>query len=101
MLVLAFESADHPLEPWMKRALECCADLGGKIPEGAGRTRTDTAATHEGAAGAWRKAFLKAPYLTQLAGCDGNRDRHLRDRDHLGPFSRLSRAIDGNRDATR
>ena len=32
VLVLAFESADHPLEPWMKRALECCADHGGKIP---------------------------------------------------------------------
>jgi alkyldihydroxyacetonephosphate synthase len=63
VLVLAFESADHELEPWMKRALEICADLGGKIPEGAGRTRTDAAATHEGAAGAWREAFIKAPYL--------------------------------------
>jgi alkyldihydroxyacetonephosphate synthase len=63
VLVLAFESADHDLEPWMKRALEICADLGGKIPEGAGHTRTDTAATHEGAAGAWREAFIKAPYL--------------------------------------
>ncbi|MGH7915680.1 MAG: FAD-binding oxidoreductase [Candidatus Binataceae bacterium] len=63
VLVLAFESADHELEPWMKRALEICADLGGKIPEGAGRTRTDTEATHEGAAGAWREAFIKAPYL--------------------------------------
>ena len=63
MLVLAFESADHELEPWMKRALEICADLGGKIPEGAGRTRTDADATHEGAAGAWREAFIKAPYL--------------------------------------
>jgi alkyldihydroxyacetonephosphate synthase len=63
VLVLAFESADHELEPWMKRALEICAGLGGKIPEGAGRTRTDADATHEGAAGAWRDAFIKAPYL--------------------------------------
>jgi alkyldihydroxyacetonephosphate synthase len=63
ILVLAFESADHSLEPWMKRALECCADFGGKIPETAPATRSDTAATHEGAAGAWRDAFLKAPYL--------------------------------------
>ena len=63
VLVLAFESADHELEPWMKRALEICADLGGRIPEGAGRTRTDAEATHEGAAGAWREAFIKAPYL--------------------------------------
>ena len=63
VLVLAFESADHELEPWMKRGLEICAGLGGKIPEGAGATRTDAEATHEGAAGAWRAAFLKAPYL--------------------------------------
>jgi alkyldihydroxyacetonephosphate synthase len=63
VLVLAFESADHELEPWMKRALEICADLGGKVPAGAGRTRTDAEATHEGAAGAWREAFIKAPYV--------------------------------------
>ncbi len=63
VLVLAFESKDHALEPWMKRALECCADHGGKVPQEAGRTRTDSAATHEGAAGAWRNAFINAPYL--------------------------------------
>ncbi len=63
VLVVAFESADHPLEPWMKRALECCADHGGRIPREEVRTRTDQEATHEGAAGAWRNAFLNAPYL--------------------------------------
>jgi alkyldihydroxyacetonephosphate synthase len=63
VLVLAFESADHPLEPWMKRALECAADHGGRVPEDADKTRTDKEATHEGAAGAWRTAFLNAPYL--------------------------------------
>jgi alkyldihydroxyacetonephosphate synthase len=66
VLVLAFESADHELEPWMKRALEICSDLGGKIPEGAGRTSTDAKATHEGAAGAWREAFIKAPYMRDV-----------------------------------
>jgi alkyldihydroxyacetonephosphate synthase len=63
VMVLAFESADHPLEPWMKRALECCADFGGQVPKSAPASRTDSEATHEGAAGAWRDAFLKAPYL--------------------------------------
>src|SRR6266576_754745 len=29
ILVLAFESADHPLDAWMARALECCADHSG------------------------------------------------------------------------
>ena len=71
VLVLAFESADHPLEPWMKRALECCADHGGKIPADAAKTRTDAEATHEGSAGAWRNAFLNAPYLMDTVAAMG------------------------------
>jgi alkyldihydroxyacetonephosphate synthase len=63
VLVLAFESGDHPLEAWMARALECCADHGAQVPKDAARTRTDADATHQGAAGAWRQAFLNAPYL--------------------------------------
>ena len=63
VLVLAFESADHPLDAWMQRTLECCRDHGGKVPEGAGKTRTDDASSREGAAGAWRQSFLGAPYL--------------------------------------
>ena len=63
VLMLAFESRDHPLDPWMARALELCRDHGGEHPEGAGKTRTDRDASREGAAGAWRGAFLRAPYL--------------------------------------
>jgi len=66
VLVLGFESADHPLEAWMQRALELCRDAGGEVPEGAGRTRSDEGASREGAAGAWRKAFLQAPYLRDV-----------------------------------
>src|SRR5207245_2849787 len=33
VLLVAFESADHPLGPWMARARECCADHGGDISE--------------------------------------------------------------------
>ncbi|HTW86886.1 MAG TPA: FAD-binding oxidoreductase [Candidatus Binataceae bacterium] len=62
VLVLAFESADHPLDAWMKRALECCADHGGRIPDPEAAAH-DAAATHEGAAGAWRQAFLAGPYV--------------------------------------
>jgi len=60
VMVLAFESGDHPIEPWLKRALECCADHGGK-PEQAGRTD----AHREGAAGAWRNAFIRMPYARE------------------------------------
>ena len=71
VLVLAFESGDHPLEAWMKRALECCADHGGKIPQEDIKTRTDQEATHEGAAGAWRNTFLNAPYLMDTVAAMG------------------------------
>ncbi|MFI5398139.1 MAG: FAD-binding oxidoreductase [Candidatus Binatia bacterium] len=63
VLIVAFESADHSLDPWMARALECCRDHGGHVPAGAGKTRTDADAVRDGAAGAWRQAFLSAPYL--------------------------------------
>ena len=63
VLIVAFESADHSLDAWMARALECCRDHGGQIPAGAGATRSDTTANRDGAAGAWRQAFLGAPYL--------------------------------------
>jgi alkyldihydroxyacetonephosphate synthase len=60
VLVLAFESADHPLDAWMARALECCADNGGRPEqEGAGD------AHREGAAGRWRHAFIRMPYARE------------------------------------
>src|SRR5262249_24405185 len=34
VLLLAFESVDHPLEPWMSRALAIAADAGGACPRG-------------------------------------------------------------------
>ena len=57
LLVLGFESADHELDSWMDRALAVCAQHGGEWDEvrgGGGRA---------GAVGAWREAFLRAPYL--------------------------------------
>lgn len=66
ILVLGFESADHPLDPWMARAVECCRDAGGVVPDDAVRTRGDSGASREGAAGAWRNAFLNAPYLRDV-----------------------------------
>jgi len=60
ILVLAFESGDHPVDAWMKRALECCADHGGLAqPGGADAHR-------EGAAGLWRNAFIRMPYAREF-----------------------------------
>jgi alkyldihydroxyacetonephosphate synthase len=60
ILVLAFESGDHPLDAWMSRALECCADHGG-VAETAGAD-----AHREGAAGLWRNAFIRMPYSREF-----------------------------------
>jgi alkyldihydroxyacetonephosphate synthase len=57
LLVLGFESADHPLDAWMERALELCRDHGGELrepPRVGERGRAEDA---------WRDAFLQAPYL--------------------------------------
>jgi len=59
MVVLGFENADHPVDEWAKRALEICADHGGR-PEGSGQ---DADAHKSGSAGAWRAAFIRMPHL--------------------------------------
>ena len=63
LVVLAFESADHPVEPWMERALELCADHGGTFDREAA-SRPDP--QRSGAAGAWRDAFIRMPYFREL-----------------------------------
>jgi alkyldihydroxyacetonephosphate synthase len=63
LLVLGFESADHDVEPWMKRAEELCREHGGK-PRRSGERREGRGERGEGGGeGAWRDAFLRAPYL--------------------------------------
>jgi len=56
LLVLGFESADHPVGPWMERALEIAREHGGQHDDVRSGGR-------DGAVGAWREAFLRAPYL--------------------------------------
>jgi alkyldihydroxyacetonephosphate synthase len=56
LLVLGFESEDHPVDAWMERALAICAEHGGSAegtrPGGGGD-----------AVSSWREAFLGAPYV--------------------------------------
>ncbi len=56
LLVLGFESADHPVEEAMARALGLCAEHGGRASE-----RRDPAVGD--AVSSWRDAFLGAPYV--------------------------------------
>ncbi len=62
LVLLGFESADHPLDAWMARAAELCRDHGGFLPDEALTTRTDSGAAREGKSGAWRNSFIRAPY---------------------------------------
>jgi alkyldihydroxyacetonephosphate synthase len=61
LLLVAFESADHELDAWIARAAECCRDHGGRLPDELA-TRAGEAGAREGAAGAWRNAFIRMPY---------------------------------------
>ncbi len=69
LLVLGFESADHPVHDAMARALALCAEHGGSVPDRRGPGRDprvgpgDTDAGRDNAVGAWRAAFLGAPYV--------------------------------------
>lgn len=65
LLIVGFESADHAVRPWIDRAVELVADHGGVVPGGV--TVSDESAGaggagREGAVGAWRNSFLRAPY---------------------------------------
>ncbi|WP_116206766.1 FAD-binding oxidoreductase [Amycolatopsis circi] len=51
LLLLAFESADHPVDAWLDRALELTADHGGTVTARRGESGS-----------AWRSAFLRMPY---------------------------------------
>lgn len=62
VLVLGFESADHPVEPWMARAVQIVEDHGGRLPDGI--RYSDTADTNPavGAVDTWRSSFIRMPY---------------------------------------
>jgi len=69
ILVLGFESADHPLDAWMGRALELVADHGGAYDREAvaASLAPGAASGREGAAGQWRNAFIRMPYGRNLS----------------------------------
>jgi len=62
VLLVGFESADHPPDARMARALELCRDHAGEVRDGEGAVR-ESSASAGGTVDAWRGAFLRAPYL--------------------------------------
>lgn len=87
VLLVAFESADHPVEPWMERALSIATDVGGSCAEEPKYTTDVVHSMHPSPlssrpppppppsgelprvahdaqdAGAWKRSFFDAPYL--------------------------------------
>jgi alkyldihydroxyacetonephosphate synthase len=62
VLLLAFESSDHSLKPWMDRALEICAERKGRVATGPTFKEAGERSSSEGEGGQWRDAFFRAPY---------------------------------------
>jgi alkyldihydroxyacetonephosphate synthase len=65
VLLVAFESVDHPQGPALTRALELVRDFGGTVASGPKIIDGDSASPGDaaGEASAWKKAFVDAPYL--------------------------------------
>lgn len=57
LLIVGFESADHPVDVWMERALEIVSDAGGLVQAGKEKK------PDQGQAGDWRNQFIRAPYM--------------------------------------
>jgi alkyldihydroxyacetonephosphate synthase len=62
VLVLAFESADHPVDGWLARAVEIVADYGGTLPDGVRSSDSADVNPTSGAADTWRSSFIRMPY---------------------------------------
>ncbi|QKW10112.1 FAD-binding oxidoreductase [Streptomyces sp. NA04227] len=71
VLVLGFESADHPVTARMDRALELCRDHGGTLPEPPRYTDSAEQAARTGAADTWRSAFVRMPYQRDVLAAQG------------------------------
>jgi alkyldihydroxyacetonephosphate synthase len=65
VLVLGFESTDHPVDEPMARALALCREHGGD-GQAPGRERPSGEAPSDDAVGSWRQAFLRAPYMRDV-----------------------------------
>jgi alkyldihydroxyacetonephosphate synthase len=67
LLTLGFESADHPVDAWLQRGLEICAEHGGSAGDGATAAGSGSGSgSGDRTLGAWREAYLRMPYLRDL-----------------------------------
>jgi alkyldihydroxyacetonephosphate synthase len=65
VLIVGFESADHPLDAWIDRARAIAEGHGATCPKGVVKREASTGAAADAAA-SWKGAFLDAPYLQTI-----------------------------------
>ena len=63
VLLVGFESAAHPVDFLLARALECCADHGGSAVVGRKGAGPGENSGRDSTADTWRRAFFDMPYL--------------------------------------
>ncbi|MBX2804255.1 MAG: FAD-binding oxidoreductase [Myxococcales bacterium] len=66
LLLLAFESADHPVGPALERAMTLAATHGGACPDGPAVVDGGEATAPADAGEAWKQSFFDGPYLQSL-----------------------------------
>lgn len=71
MLMLGFESADHPVDAWLDRAVEICQDHGGDVQVRAGSGDDALKSSRSGAQGSWRSQFRYLPRLMHTRAAMG------------------------------
>jgi len=59
ILIVAFESADHPMDAWMARGNEIVLSYGGVVSDASGDGQK------AGEADRWRDFFIRGPYLKE------------------------------------
>ena len=65
VLLLGFESADHPLDTQLSRAIELARESGGALPD-APRFSGPGDSEKSGDAERWREAFFSGPYVQNV-----------------------------------
>ena len=71
VLLLGFESADHPVDVWLERGVEICQDHGGEVVTKTGSGGDALKSSRSGAQGNWREQFRYLPRLMHTRAAMG------------------------------
>ncbi|MBB3038152.1 FAD-binding oxidoreductase [Hoyosella altamirensis] len=62
LLIIAFESADHPVDAWLNRAIDIATSHRGQVAAKNPASRTGRDKSTGDSAAAWKSSFLRMPY---------------------------------------